>query len=86
MARVKSLVAENSAYLVDLLHSPDDEALQIKLKRYAELHIKVKGVEMEDVATVSYKEYKERQYDILADSIRANLDMEQIYRILEEGL
>ena len=45
-----------------------------------------KGVEMEDVATVSYKEYKERQYDILADSIRANLDMEQIYRILEEGL
>lgn len=45
-----------------------------------------KGVEMEEVATVSYKEYKERQYDILADSIRANLDMEQIYKILEEGL
>lgn len=47
---------------------------------------KAKGVEMEDVATVSYKEYKEKQYDILADSIRANLNMEEIYRILEEGL
>lgn len=30
--------------------------------------------------------YKERQYDLLADALRQSLDMELIYRILEEGI
>lgn len=30
--------------------------------------------------------YREEQFDILADTVRANLDMEKIYRIIEEGI
>ncbi len=30
--------------------------------------------------------YKERQYNLLADGVRAHLDMDAIYRILEEGI
>ena len=30
--------------------------------------------------------YKQRQYDLLADGVRKSLDMEKIYRILEEGI
>lgn len=33
----------------------------------------------------SLADYKERQYDKLADLVRRSLDMEQIYRILEQG-
>ena len=28
--------------------------------------------------------YRNRQYDLLADAVRASLDMERIYRIMEE--
>jgi adenosylcobyric acid synthase len=34
----------------------------------------------------SFAQYKERQYDLLAEYLRAHLDMEQIYRILNKGL
>jgi adenosylcobyric acid synthase len=34
----------------------------------------------------SFTQYKERQYDLLAEHLRAHLDMEQIYRILNRGL
>ena len=30
------------------------------------------------------KSYKERQYKLLADNVRANLDMELIYKILRK--
>jgi len=30
--------------------------------------------------------YKEEQYDKLAQTVRDNMDMELIYRILEEGV
>ena len=35
---------------------------------------------------MDYQAYKETQYDLLADTLRRHLDMEQIYRILEEGI
>ena len=41
---VDTLVAEDSAYLIDLFKTADDKALEIKLKRDAELKILVKGV------------------------------------------
>ena len=41
-----------------------------------------KGVET-DAAPVDWRAYKERQYDLLADGVRAALDMEAVYRILE---
>ncbi len=33
-----------------------------------------------------YDAYKQRQYDLLADGVRAGLDMEKIYAIMEEGI
>ncbi|HEX3022342.1 MAG TPA: cobyric acid synthase [Lachnospiraceae bacterium] len=45
-----------------------------------------KGYDGTSVQSFSRKEYKEKQYDLLADAIRENLDMERIYQIIEEGL
>ncbi len=36
----------------------------------------------EQEAVLDWTDYKERQYDILADAVRAGLDMERVYRIL----
>lgn len=44
-----------------------------------------KGID-ETVDQISFKEYKERQYNILAEEIRKSVDMTAIYRILEEGV
>ncbi|NLV17711.1 MAG: cobyric acid synthase [Syntrophomonadaceae bacterium] len=44
-----------------------------------------KGAALE-TEVFDFKDYKERQYDLLAQSIRESLDMKLIYRILEEGL
>ena len=47
-----------------------------------------KGVEWngEQSCTEDARIFKERQYDRLADMLRRSLDMEAIYRILEQGL
>lgn len=45
-----------------------------------------KGLSPDDIKTINFAEYKKQQYDILADSIRENLDMEKIYEILEAGV
>ena len=47
-----------------------------------------KGVEWngEQSCTEDARTFKERQYDQLADMLRRSLDMEAIYRILEQGL
>ncbi len=45
-----------------------------------------KGLDLDEISLSDYKEYKEKQYDILADTLRKHLDMEAIYRILDEGL
>jgi adenosylcobyric acid synthase len=45
-----------------------------------------KGLDESELTTFDYKAYKERQYDLLADAVRANLNMDLIYRILEEGV
>ena len=47
-----------------------------------------KGVEWngEQSCTEDARTFKERQYDRLADMMRRSLDMEAIYRILEQGL
>lgn len=47
---------------------------------------KAKGVDLQDVETMDYAAYKEKQYDILADTLREHLDMEKIYQILHEGV
>jgi adenosylcobyric acid synthase len=44
------------------------------------------GLKEEDIKSVDFDEYKEMQYDKLADYLRENLDMKAIYQILEEGI
>ena len=41
-----------------------------------------KGVDFAALKQFNGKEYKERQYDLLADAVRQGLDMDYIYRIL----
>ena len=41
-----------------------------------------KGIDPEALGTFDMTAYKERQYDILADAVRGNMDMELVYRIL----
>ena len=45
-----------------------------------------KGIDPEGLAQVDYAAYKETQYDKMADILRQHLDMDAIYRILEEGI
>ncbi len=42
-----------------------------------------KGIQAGEVSVLSRKEYKEQQYDLLAEEVRRALDMEALYRILE---
>ena len=45
-----------------------------------------KGLDASDVKAVDMKAYKEEQYDKLAQAMRDNMDMELVYRIIEEGV
>lgn len=45
-----------------------------------------KGIDPELFGNISMHEYKEKQYDILADGIRENMDMAAIYSILAGGV
>jgi len=45
-----------------------------------------KGIEMAELPALDYAGYKEKQYDLLADTLRQHLDMEKIYEILEMGI
>ena len=41
-----------------------------------------KGIPCQGAAPTSHREYQERQLDILAQTVRAALDMQEIYRIM----
>ncbi|NCC44934.1 MAG: cobyric acid synthase, partial [Clostridia bacterium] len=45
-----------------------------------------KGIDTEDITGIDFAEFKEQQYDILASALREHLDMDAIYRILDEGI
>ena len=45
--------------------------------------LKTKGINDITIKTIDTKKYKETQYKILADTMRHNMDMKQIYDILE---
>lgn len=45
--------------------------------------LKAKGINDNTIKTIDTKKYKETQYNILADTMRQNMDMKQIYDILE---
>lgn len=45
-----------------------------------------KGINIEYISSIDPQEYKKKQYNKLADSIRESLDMKRIYAILEKGV
>jgi adenosylcobyric acid synthase len=47
---------------------------------------KAKGLDGGELAGLNVQAYKERQYDLLAQGIREKIDMDLLYRILEEGI
>ncbi len=47
---------------------------------------KKKGVDTTQMTGVDYQTFKESQYDILAAELRKHMDMDAIYRILNEGV
>lgn len=86
----KNKNADNSGKLVFLnnvygtyVHGIFDESeLAFKIvSRLAEL----KGVELKKNLNESFKEFKESQYNLLAESMRQNMDMEAVYGMLREA-
>lgn len=47
---------------------------------------KHKGIQIEQLEDISYSDYKESQYDLLANIMREHIDMDRIYEILEMGV
>lgn len=45
-----------------------------------------KDIRLTDWAGGDPQAYREKQYDLLADAVRGSLDMEAVYRILEQGM
>ena len=45
--------------------------------------LKAKGINDTTIKTIDTNKYKDTQYNILADIMRQNMDMKQIYDILE---
>lgn len=60
------------------------DSIQIR-KALQQILCSRKGIEYGEIHFEDYTEYKERQYDRLAEELRKSLDMDKIYQILEEG-
>ncbi len=45
-----------------------------------------KGLSFERAPKISFYDYKQQEYDKLADVIRQNLDMDAVYKIIEKGI
>lgn len=48
--------------------------------------LRAKGLDSVQVSSQDMRAYKQRQFDVLADGIRANLNMRLIYDIIEKGV
>ena len=46
--------------------------------------LEAKGLVMEQTPDYDRAAYRQRQYDVLADMLRSNLDMDRVYRILKK--
>lgn len=45
-----------------------------------------RGMDAKEASVLSYQDYKERQYDKMAQKLREHLDMDRIYEIIEKGV
>jgi len=66
------------------IHGIFDEE-EVTRKLIASLGSKL-GLKEEDINSVDFSVYKEQQYDKLAQILRESLDMDAIYKILDEGI
>ncbi len=55
-------------------------------KAVLEVLCRQKGIDPSELAVFDYRAYKEKQFDILADGVRNNLNMPMIYDILNKGI
>lgn len=55
-------------------------------EKLIDLLLRQKGLDGGETLTLSYAEYKNQQYDALADAVRASVDLQKIYEILEAGV
>ena len=63
-------------------YSEDNITTLLRIKLLREL-----GIALEDLGEgMDFKTYKEDQYRLLAEGLRASLDMEAVYRIIGERL
>lgn len=59
----------------------DEENIAWKL---IEILAKKKGIMFEESSFITYQQFKEKQYDLLADTLRQYLNMGEIYEMLQE--
>lgn len=55
-------------------------------EKLVQILLENKGIEIDSNSQIDIKKYKDMQYDKLADQLRKSLDIEKIYKILEEGI
>lgn len=55
-------------------------------KTIIEALLKAKGLDYSSIKAFNIADYKNEQYDILADGIRKSLDMDYVYKVLNEGV
>lgn len=51
-----------------------------------EIILEYKGYDAFEIDNIDYQIYKDKQYDLLAENLRENLDMNTIYKVLESGI
>ncbi|MBN7772400.1 cobyric acid synthase [Clostridium aminobutyricum] len=56
------------------------------VKTIVAILLRKKGLDESSIAGLDVKAYKERQYDLLAEGLRNSMDMEAVYRILNDGI
>lgn len=45
-----------------------------------------KGIDISEIENIDFENYKEKQYDLLAEEIRKSVDMDIVYKILQDGV
>ena len=55
-------------------------------KRIIAAILEDKGYDTDDIQSFNIEEYREKQYDALADIIRSSMDMKKIYEIIDRGV
>lgn len=79
----QDLVQQNNIYGTYLHGIFDRDEIA---KTIVEALLKEKGLDASKVKAFNIADFKEEQYDILAKALRESLNMDYIYRVLEEGL